>query len=371
MEVALNNLHYNIQSVASLYTMMKINQIKDLPPVKDWLMERRRLMPFSVQRALWLSPISAVVLSGIMALGAIKPHSLHFEENFHFVYMCISNLMLFISLYTYNFWILRKEMDDKKAVTAGLVGSLLIAVVYTPISFFMERAVCSTTTNTYAVTLIITIAAAVITYLIALLMSNVTRQQQMLAENEHLRAENLRTHYETLEQQVSPHFLFNSLNTLDGLIGIDDERAHQYLRHLAQTYRYTLQQRQLVTLAEELEFAHNYLNMMQIRYGNTLHVEEHVEPSALNLNLPPISLQLLLENVIKHNVVSQRHPLTITIASGTASITVCNTKQPKQDAGESHGIGLANLAERYRMLAGREITIVDNEDKFAVELPLI
>lgn len=194
----------------------------------------------------------------------------------------------------------------------------------------------------------------------------------MEIENEHLRAENLLIRYQSLENQVNPHFLFNSLNTLDGLIGLEDEKAHQYLHQLAVSYRYIMRQAKHVTLREELEFAQSYIDMMGIRYGDNLKGVQQIAPQCLDKLVVPISLQLLIENAIKHNVISNHHPLTIHLAtSGDNALVVSNSLQPKNDQVQSEGIGLDNLNQRYMLLFEREITIRQTASEFAVEIPLI
>ena len=342
-------------------------------PIQEWRDALRRMQPYRTTRAVWLAVATSLIISGVMVVGAISPETSRIEPTFHTPYICVSNLLLMTILFLLNFWVLRRDVGWLRAI--ALPGSLLVGSAWTAGSFQVEHAVYGCTSNTLTLTLIANTSAAFTSYLISLLISNVSRIHSTLAENEHLQAENLRIQLGTLEQQVSPHFLFNSLNTLDGLIGTDDERAHGYLRRLSESFRYTLQQRDVVTLAEELEFTHAYIYMMQIRYGEALRVDEKISPALMGRRMPPISLQLLIENAIKHNVVSQRHPFSIVIESvgqgETAAIRVSNPLQPKADSEESAGIGLGNLRGRYNLLSGREIEITDDGKNFTVEIPLI
>ena len=340
-------------------------------PVKEWMRTLHRLQPYRTHRAMLLALASGVILSGVMTLGAITPGGLAIEPGFHIGYTSVANLLLFTVLYLYNFWTIRCGFPANWHIVAGLVGSLLISAAFSLLQWWLETVVCSSAFNSFSITLIIDSAAALIAYLISLLLNNVTRYQQTLIENEHLQAENMRIRYETLEQQLSPHFLFNSLNTLDGLIGIDNNGAHSYLHALSDTFRYTLSRHQTVTLAEELQFTHCYVAMMQMRYGKeALIIEENINPSLLERHLPPISLQLLVENAVKHNVATLRRPLKITIESGNNSVTVSNAKQPKAEHDESTGTGLANLSGRYNMLFHKDINITSTDSAFIVELPL-
>ena len=207
------------------------------------------------------------------------------------------------------------------------------------------------------------------TIMITLLIYNLTRRHQMMLENERLQSENLLGRYETLESQLDPHFLFNSLNTLSGLIGMDDDKAQEYLQQLASTYRYTIQQNKLVPIQDELHFADAYLNMMNIRYGNNLKVVRQLD--GVEGYVVPISVQQLIENALKHNVVSDKHPLEIRIeVTENGTLRVSNRLCPKETT-ESEGIGLANLDKRYELIAGEHISMYHDNEQFVVEIPLI
>lgn len=340
-------------------------------PVKEWMRTLHRLQPYRTPRAMLLGLASGVIISGVMVLGAITPGELAIEQGFHIGFTSVANLLLFTILYLYNFWTIRFGLSAKWRFVTGLVGSLLISTAFSLLQWNLETILYTVSFNSFTITLIIDNTAALIAYLISLLLSNVTQYQQTLIENEHLQAENMRIRYETLEQQLSPHFLFNSLNTLDGLIGVDNDGAHNYLHALSDTFRYTLGHHQTVTLGEELQFTRCYVAMMQMRYGKeALLVKENIDPTLLEHHLPPISLQLLVENAVKHNVATIRRPLTIVIESGKDSVTVRNVKQPKAEQDEGTGTGLANLSGRYNMLFHKNISITNTDDTFSVVLPL-
>ena len=335
---------------------------------REWA--RWRVQPYSRWRAMWLAITSALILSGVGMLGAIGASGRHVAPDFNTAYVLVENLLLFIVLYGYNFMLLRRGLQRSALMAAGLIGSLLAAAAVSAVAWTAELHICGHRFNTLPVALVVNSMSALIAFLLSLLLHNVTQRQQTLLENEHLHSENLRIRHETLVQQMSPHFLFNSLNTLDGLVGVDDERAHRYLRQLAAIYRYVLHGHKEVTLAEELNFTHNYIEMMQTRYGDALHVTERVDPSVAECRVAPISLQLLVENAIKHNVVSARKPLTIDITASGQWLTVSNPMQPKADHDHAVGIGLSNLMQRYRMLLGKDIAIHDDGTTFTVKIPL-
>jgi LytS/YehU family sensor histidine kinase len=194
----------------------------------------------------------------------------------------------------------------------------------------------------------------------------------MTLENERLQSEYMKTRFLALKNQVDPHFLFNSLNTLSALIKTDAEKADDYVRQLSYIFRYTLQNKDVITLEEEMKFTTAYCRLMQIRYGDSLKFIYEVDEKYFPYSVIPISLQTLVENAIKHNVVSNRQPLVIAFATtDKAMIKVSNPIQPKQEAERGESIGLSNLAERYRLMWNKEITIRNTSGIFEVELPLI
>ena len=198
------------------------------------------------------------------------------------------------------------------------------------------------------------------------------KQQKMALENEMLQAEYMKSRFMALKNQVDPHFLFNSLNTLSSLIKTDADKAGEYVQQLSQVFRYTLQNKEIITLEEELKFTLAYCHLMQIRYGDNLQFVQKIDEKYYPYSIVPLSLQTLVENAIKHNVVSNRQPLTIDLStSENATITVSNPIQPKRDMESGESIGLSNLTERYRLLWNKEIVIRNTEGIFAVEIPLV
>lgn len=197
--------------------------------------------------------------------------------------------------------------------------------------------------------------------------------RRMLLENQQLRTENLVHQYEALKNQLNPHMLFNSLNTLYSLIHEDGEKARNYVQELSRVLRYTLRvnEHPTVTLQEEMEFVRSYIYLLQMRYEENLLFHIRISPEVLGLHLPPMSVQLLLENVVKHNEISNRHPLSINISSCGKCLVVDNPIQPKRNGEESTHIGLENLANRYRLLYKQEIEIRETDHHFIVTLPLI
>lgn len=172
--------------------------------------------------------------------------------------------------------------------------------------------------------------------------------------------------------QVDPHFLFNSLNTLGHLIATDPARAATFTEHLAEMQRYVLAQRgrTLVPLSDELAFVRDYVELMRIRFGDAIVLDVRDAGADRAARLPATSLQLLVENAIKHNELGDHAPLVVTVQLGPDAVTVTNERRPRRTVRPSAGIGLRNLDERVRLATARRIAIAERDGEFAVTVPL-
>jgi len=189
--------------------------------------------------------------------------------------------------------------------------------------------------------------------------------------SEKLRADRFQGQYQSLKNQLNPHFLFNSLNTLSNLVYDDQEKAIVFIQKLSKIYRYVIevQQEELVTVKQELSFLENYLGLQKLRFGDNLQVEINVEnQEAL---IPPLSLQLLLENAIKHNIISSDDPLHIEIVGKENSIIIRNNLQIKDIKENSTGIGLENIRSRLSYFSDASLKVTQNDKEFIVELPIM
>lgn len=197
--------------------------------------------------------------------------------------------------------------------------------------------------------------------------------RRSMKEKELLKREGLTAEFETLKSQINPHFLFNSLNTLTSLIEENQATATEFVQQLAGVYRYVLTQKDkdLVTLRDELNFVTSYIYLNQIRFGDNLKIEMQVDPMLLEKKLVTLSLQMLIENAIKHNIISTQYPLTIRIETNENQVVVSNNLQRKTVMHESNGIGLNNIVHRYSLLSKLEVDISDDGFQFTVALPLI
>jgi two-component system, LytTR family, sensor kinase len=198
--------------------------------------------------------------------------------------------------------------------------------------------------------------------------------QKTMVEKERLLKENVQSQLESLKNQVNPHFLFNSLNTLSYLIPEDPAKAENFVQKLSKAYRYILEirERELTTLAEELGFLEAYNCLLSERFGDNLQIKINVPTEAKHLQILPLSLQMLFENAIKHNVVSTQDPLHIEVFVEKGDrLVVKNNLQPKKQELPSTRIGLENIKSRYRLIAKKEVEVIVTQQHFIVVLPLV
>ena len=285
--------------------------------------------------------------------------------------------LLFI-LFAINFNILRSGLSQKQKILAIVVCSLLFTVLYSAGLSHLQMSMHPPRPNPNMpppvrwVGIIRDLFLAVIVAFISQILYLTQKRQQVELRNEALEAENVRTRYEALKSQINPHFLFNTLSTLDSMVEIDPPRAREYIQRLSSVFRYTLKSKDVVPLCEELEFVRDYSDLMQIRHGDNLRIDFDTDKYYDNHLIVPTAVQGLVENAIKHNAFSDSEPLTITIETDNEGmLTVRNNFQPREYPEQGEGVGLGSLAERYRLKWQKEISIENTGETFKVTLPLV
>jgi LytS/YehU family sensor histidine kinase len=214
-----------------------------------------------------------------------------------------------------------------------------------------------------------------VTFIITLFMTSrsfLFNWKQVAINAEKLQRENLLAKYENLKNQVNPHFLFNSLNALTNLVHENPDRAVKFIKQLSDVYRYVLdtKDQEVVPLDEELKFLNAYIFLQQIRFGENLKID--VQLNGGESMVAPLSLQMLIENAIKHNVVSKDNPLDVKVYTNGQYIIVENNLQKKARAtNDSSGLGLENIRKRYEYISDKKIIVDERDSKFVVHLPLI
>ncbi len=192
-------------------------------------------------------------------------------------------------------------------------------------------------------------------------------------EKENLKRESLKAELSALKTQVNPHFLFNNLNTLVSVIPENPKLAVDFVQQLSKLYRHILEVKdeQSILLQEELDVLKAYAFLLQTRFGNNLDVIIDVPAERLKKRIVPLSLQILMENAIKHNIVSSDKPLRIEVTALNGKLVVSNNLQRKNQVNESTGIGLDNIRNRYKLLGSGEVEVIENGSNFTVSIPLI
>ncbi|OQP61640.1 sensor histidine kinase [Niastella populi] len=200
------------------------------------------------------------------------------------------------------------------------------------------------------------------------------RWREVVDEAEQLKKENLQSQLEGLKGQVNPHFLFNSLNSLSSLISDDPEKAEKFLDEMSKVYRYLLRTNEdgLTTLQAEMDFIYSYFHLLKTRYGDGLEMKATIEDRFLCYMIPPLTLQMLVENAVKHNMILKDNPLQILLlTTNSGKLIVSNNLQRKDRMVSSNKVGLSNIVKKYRLMKQEEISVRDDGKEFAVVVPLI
>ena len=197
--------------------------------------------------------------------------------------------------------------------------------------------------------------------------------RKSVEEKENLKRENLSAQLSALKTQVNPHFLFNNLNTLSAIIHDNPDQAVDFVQQMSKVYRHILEVKdeKSIPLEEELDVLKAYGFLLKTRFGKNLDINIDVPPEKLQQRIVPFSLQLLMENAIKHNIVSSEKPLRINVFAENGHLIVSNNLQVKNQLNESTGIGLENIRNRYKLLGDKEVTVIESGGNFTVSIPLI
>ena len=312
-----------------------------------------------------------------------------FQPGYKFVKPKFSTILLFnipftflmiFSVFLFNRWVMgRTYKRHRDELMLNVIGSLLLASILSSICTLVQlyiwpygpgpqRSLMGYISRGMLGDFMLVAIAFVFSYL----QRSLYYEKRIAVENETLRAENLNSRYEALKNQLDPHFLFNSLNTLWSLIEDDADKAEDFIHQLSGVLRYTLQNKEVVTLAEELDCVRSYCRMMKMRYGDNLAFDHGIDHDIYDhYYVLPLSIQGLIENAIKHNVISSKQPLTVYIHTDEDNhLIISNKIQPKIGKEEGTGIGLANLAERYRIKWNENVEIFNDGKIFSVTLPL-
>lgn len=256
----------------------------------------------------------------------------------------------------------------------GLLGSIIFTcmivvafehwVLHIPMS--MDNPLKLTLTYTSLINLLFHLVNAVVFFM--------GKYKSKQLEAEELLRMNTQAQLQSIRSQINPHFLFNNLNVLSSLVLKDKEEANSFIEAFSKVYHYILrnQDKELIELQKEIEFLQPYVYLLQQRFPHSVELKTEIDERWKNTYVVPVALQMLVENAIKHNVLSSNRPLEIKIiANGTNELEITNNLQPKLTKEPSSNIGLSNISQRYELITGKQIKVNSNEKEFKVSLPLI
>jgi two-component system LytT family sensor kinase len=314
----------------------------------------------------------------------VKGTSIFFDEKLFDGYL--DTLVYAVTIYMANAYILiyfSKKYGPRlftlKNIVLGFCGNIGISIL----AILLVRVVMNVGFGTMSLSLFLAsenLTFYYIAFLIAFVLTLIFysffyyryRQENKVKEQKII-AGTASAKFDALKNQLDPHFLFNSLNVLTSLIEEDPVQAQKFTTSLSKVYRYVLEQKNkdLVSVDEELEFARTYVRLLKMRFEDSIifHIPEH--SSSPEAKIVPLSLQLLLENAVKHNVVTSNRPLNIKVYERNGMLCVSNNLQEKQVVKKSSGVGLRNIQQRYQILTDKKVIIDKTATEFIVQLPML
>lgn len=292
----------------------------------------------------------------------------------------VVELVMLLLIISFNFFgrdsFIYRQFKKRKSIFFMITGNLLLLflLIYIDINveiYLSEKAgISNYYIRNYLTNRLPVLSIAFIFPYVLLQMKKAERTEQNLVR---LKEEKTQAEIAALKEQISPHFFFNTLSSLSTIVRNESkETGLEFIQDMSDIYRYTLTsaQENLVTLSEELDFIQAYVSLLQKRFGKKLQFSMNIPTALHTTQLPPMSLQLLIENAIQHNIITQAKPLTIRVYIEDDQICVQNNLQEK-NLSDSFGIGLNNLSNRYKLLTNQEIVIEYSRSEFMVKIPLL
>lgn len=292
--------------------------------------------------------------------------------------------VLFSSFAWITLWVVNGELNEfldtkiswieapVKRLIAGVAGTIFFTVLALIIIIKAWEFIFDIKFNSYND---VVVNSLVITFFISLFFHGrgfLLEWRRSAVAAERYQKESVAANYQSLKNQVNPHFLFNSFNALTNLVYEDQDKAAKFIKQLSDVYRYVLDTRdkEVVPIEEELKFLNSYSYLQQIRFGNKLNI--NIDLNNPKARVAPLALQMLIENAIKHNITSEEDPLFIKVYFENEHIVVENNLQKKQMIGDdSAGVGLENIVRRYEFLSDKKVEIIENNHSFIVKLPAL
>lgn len=332
-------------------------------------------------KLIWISALIALLINFInfVVTGSIRPWAVELEGfliNFMFsITITTVNRVYFDKVSKYYSW----TQKPAKRLLIGAIGSVIITMATLFICLFITRVFIYKETvarffenqdlDWYLFGLTFTMVMTIIFhafYFYRELQAQKVKEQKVIART-------ATAQFDALKNQLDPHFLFNSLNVLVSLIEENPKAATKFTTSLSKVYRYVLEQRnkKLVSVDDELSFARAYVGLLKTRFEDSIQIDIPEKSNIPDAQVVPLSLQLLLENAVKHNIVSDSKPLKLRIYEEGNQLIVENNLQKKQIANSGSGVGLQNIAARYQLLTNRKMSISQNNSHFKVQIPIL
>ncbi len=294
---------------------------------------------------------------------------------------------IFITIFAWegNLWIQHYmnlkypwEKSPKERILLQLIGSQVFsaAVIFVCMEIY-NAYICELPKEIHdtmiVISLIIGVMVSIIIMSYEISIQFFNNWKKSLIEIEKYKSESYQAQLQNLKNQVNPHFLFNNLSVLSSLVYKDQDKAVDFINQLSKVYRYLLDnhEHELITLEDELKFIQSYTYLLKIRFDKNINFEFNIEHSCKNKMIPPLALQILIENAIKHNEISSQSPLTISIHAQNNSIEIKNNLQLRTVYEMSSKLGLKNIQDRYLYFTQEKIEINSNNNFFVVKLPLL
>ncbi|GAA4447421.1 hypothetical protein GCM10023189_03830 [Nibrella saemangeumensis] len=323
-----------------------------------------------------------IAVMGIIVRGIVLP-AIHWSRQL----VLFAATLLFLNLVwlfhlNFDHYLNRKVPFEqnvrKRVIIQLLVGWSVVKLVLSPIIILLVDEV--TPKFPFVLNPLNVITIGVVAFLANLLVALgfianhfLNRWRENAVRAARLEKEKSQVQYDNLKNQLNPHFLFNSLSSLDGLIEENPALARQFLRQLSKVYRYVLQNKdkELVPLDTELDFIQHYIFLLKTRFDGAFSVIFDIPDHIADKAIVPVTLQILIENAIKHNVINAAHPLTVQISADDRFLRVANVIQRRSRVEASNGLGLSNLKLLYSFLSPKPVDVQDDGERFCVRVPLL
>ncbi|WP_077921146.1 sensor histidine kinase [Spirosoma sp. 209] len=323
-----------------------------------------------------------ISIMGIAVRYWVLPDIRWWQQALLFIVTMIMLNAVWIFHYVFNHWLNGRfpfERSVTKRIVIQLIGSWsVVKTVLIICSMLVVHRIVPSLSESFNRLTLMALGVGIFLANVVISLGFIANQLFQRWQADQLRAaqlekEKAQVQYDNLRNQLNPHFLFNSLSSLDNLIDDDPALARRFLQQLSRVFRYVLQHkdRELVPLETELGFIKNYVSLLQTRFDGTLSIRCQIEPDDTERLIVPVTLQILIENAIKHNVISEAQPLPVLITTDHEYLTVSNPVQRKKQIGTSNGLGLQNLTLLYQFLTPKPVEVQDADNQFRVRVPLV